>query len=102
MRFAYASQRKHRADHRLDQAAFDQVGQRIELASVLTGEHEMVGGVLPIHPSCSRFHGALRSRRDIGDGDIFWSPEPSSLVPGAVQLCCRGLNTDRYMLATHR
>jgi hypothetical protein len=46
MRFAYTSQRKHRADHRLDQAAFDKLRQLVELASVLTGEHEMIGGVL--------------------------------------------------------
>src|SRR6188472_3593097 len=46
MRFADASQRKHRTDDRLDQAAFDKVCQRVELASVLTGEHEMIGGVL--------------------------------------------------------
>lgn len=33
MRFADAGQRKHRAYHRLDQAAFNEVCQRAELAS---------------------------------------------------------------------
>ena len=47
MRFAEAGERKHRADHWVDQASLDEVRQSIKLASVLAGEHEMIGRVLP-------------------------------------------------------
>ncbi len=46
MRFADPSQRQHRADHRLDQAAFDKGRHRVKLAAILPCEHEMVGGIL--------------------------------------------------------
>jgi hypothetical protein len=71
MRFADASQGKHRADHRPDQTAFDKICQRVELASLLTGEHEMVGSVLS--PSLDQ---VLRPR-DVDDAD-----HPSSIRHG--------------------
>jgi hypothetical protein len=71
VRLADPSQRKHRADHRLDQAAFDQVRQRVELAPVLTAEHEVIGGILS--PSLDQ---VLRLR-DVNDADY-----PSSVRDG--------------------
>ena len=46
MRLGHARERQRRADHGLDQAALDEARERVELAPVLAGEHEVVGGVL--------------------------------------------------------
>ena len=63
MSLAHSSERKSRADDRLHQTALDQRGERVQLSSVLSGEDEVIGGVL-----APRLDEVLRLR-DVDDAD---------------------------------